>query len=147
MSRVNEPLNDNARAALAREVPREAIKTRSQAGHTHLSAPADFIENPPNFQGRPCVPPPSSRPACAMPHCTQRVEEPGDTFCARCVADYEIAESHEVGCPCGPCGVHAVVTSVVWFAASLPEVKRYRAARRTSESLAAYLARRDGGAR
>ena len=68
----------------------------------------DFIENPPNFQGRPCVPPPSSRAACATPRCPQRVDEPGDTFCARCVADYEAAESHEVGCPCGPCGVHSV---------------------------------------
>lgn len=34
MSRVNEPLNDNARAQLSRDLPREAIKTRSQAGQS-----------------------------------------------------------------------------------------------------------------
>lgn len=112
-----------------------------------VESPADFIENPPNFQGRPCVPPPSSRAACATPRCPQRVDEPGDTFCARCVADYEAAESHEVGCPCGPCGVHAVVASIARFTSALPEVRRHRAARRAPESLPAYLARRDGGPR
>lgn len=95
---------------------------------------------------RPCVPPPSSRPACATPHCTQRVEEPGDTFCARCVFDYEHGEGHIYGCPCGPCAVHSVVAAINRFASTLPEVQRARA-RRVPETLRAYIARRDGGSK
>lgn len=109
-------------------------------------APAAHIEAPPGFEPRFCAPPPPPHGRCATPGCARGVEEAGDTFCGRCVVDYELGEGHDAECPCGPCAVHAVVRSISRFASTLPELRRARAARVT-ETLRAYIARRDGGAK